>query len=1205
MQSAYCLGASLSCSKHIFPIYPDKVLFLSDADVVLSDSSFTHQSITSLNLAPNSDISLSSLIELSQSNYLLALYCRKSSYIHITTIKSTPTEQKVSVESSFQCPFLLSFCFSPLGTHLFTILDDGSLQIYDWRTGSALQSFPLSLPTATHCIASPPPLEENLEQASILTVSLPKGVHVFCIQQMDDSKFKLRKVRSLLDNFSTVSLSLFHTSTPDVAVSHTDGISIINPFYGYSLLAIPGPSHTLLSSFVLPHSDTSSFCSLVKITPETSDPQLLLYHISLSESTVTAIIIRRVCLVLDSALSHPCTFEDDVYTDFIPLNDSLVSFKSSRPIIHDAIIIDYGSLINIEELITDHVLCHHSPSIVFSTPFSESMKVGSLVKLSCQVGSDKTLIAKTQTPLPFSIRSQLNSFKPLDDEKSFGFLATAPATPLNVTARYMFLQVFNHRPDFWTVPLTSNDSSRAHPTLTTSLFHNMDITTHSTLTDVTNSTPSSISFHPSGLFAAVSVESGSKTALVPLTIMASASSYRVLPIYSGQLKFSNGGSILACSSPRFLGQNSKVSRFNSSLMLLKLKDFYCSSYLSIYCSVDAQDVGALQSVSNGSSKVIEIVWASDDSVVIALFDDGVIVQWKLNNLNNLTDGSALTQSSFVCLNENKECKPVSLQLTKLPSSLRALSSSLTVKINDDFLLLALDFNKLFVFTSTTMTLISCIPLPTNATCMTTSFLLNGDTRVVIGLASGSIVSFTLGEVLERELAKAKKSYDECLVISKAHARPLLSLVDVGGEECDYLITMSNVGFGKVYSFSNFLNNSKYSTLPSHFLIDSSLLSSTLSTPGSLTRNLGELHTQQDFKLRQVSVDFVNKLSEVTKSLAIQITRKKEEYSDLLQDISDLRASYASEIEHLDLSQAKEIDETRSSYSVMRDQRSNFIQSLEDQKRSLIDRSENEIRDLINDHELELKQHQEENSNHLQDLSLRLEKLSEELQSNVTTFQERINQCRDDGDAELASLKARLADELSAERERLTRLKAERAMLSKKIGQVKRGIEDRLVDIKSLSRHDETLLNTIQTLEQERKALVGRMKERDRVIGDKEARIFDLKIDNQDLDKWKFVLDHQIGELRGQIDPKLKEIKTLTVVVDQLFEELQNAHNRNHKMALQIREANDQLSAVQSNAKSAYVLVLDLERLFGRILTTVTKASQLTHDEGGFEQFCNN
>lgn len=51
-------------------------------------------------------------------------------------------------------------------------------------------------------------------------------------------------------------------------------------------------------------------------------------------------------------------------------------------------------------------------------------------------------------------------------------------------------------------------------------------------------------------------------------------------------------------------------------------------------------------------------------------------------------------------------------------------------------------------------------------------------------------------------------------------------------------------------------------------------------------------------------------------------------------------------------------------------------------------------------------------------------------------------------------------------------------------------------------------------------------ERESTIRDKDTRIFDLKKKTQELEKFKFVLDYKIKELKRDIGPREEEITNL-------------------------------------------------------------------------------
>lgn len=67
-----------------------------------------------------------------------------------------------------------------------------------------------------------------------------------------------------------------------------------------------------------------------------------------------------------------------------------------------------------------------------------------------------------------------------------------------------------------------------------------------------------------------------------------------------------------------------------------------------------------------------------------------------------------------------------------------------------------------------------------------------------------------------------------------------------------------------------------------------------------------------------------------------------------------------------------------------------------------------------------------------------------------------------------------------------------------------------------------------------------VKERDETISDKERRIYDLKKKNQELEKFKFVLDFKIKELKSLIEPKEEEIEQYKEQVKEMDLELQQS-----------------------------------------------------------------
>ena len=73
-----------------------------------------------------------------------------------------------------------------------------------------------------------------------------------------------------------------------------------------------------------------------------------------------------------------------------------------------------------------------------------------------------------------------------------------------------------------------------------------------------------------------------------------------------------------------------------------------------------------------------------------------------------------------------------------------------------------------------------------------------------------------------------------------------------------------------------------------------------------------------------------------------------------------------------------------------------------------------------------------------------------------------------------------------------------------------------------------------------------IQERDDTIQDKEKRIYDLKKKNQELEKFKFVLDYKIKELRRQMEPKENEIKAMKEQIQKVHTYISSEHQE-HKL----------------------------------------------------------
>ena len=93
-----------------------------------------------------------------------------------------------------------------------------------------------------------------------------------------------------------------------------------------------------------------------------------------------------------------------------------------------------------------------------------------------------------------------------------------------------------------------------------------------------------------------------------------------------------------------------------------------------------------------------------------------------------------------------------------------------------------------------------------------------------------------------------------------------------------------------------------------------------------------------------------------------------------------------------------------------------------------------------------------------------------------------------------------------------------------------------------------------------------MAERDEHIQDKERKVYDLKKRNQELEKFKFVLDFRIKELKEQVEPKENEIEDMSGQIQDINLELEKLC----KQKQHLEETIENLKSALSSKKQSYM-----------------------------------
>ena len=354
-------------------------------------------------------------------------------------------------------------------------------------------------------------------------------------------------------------------------------------------------------------------------------------------------------------------------------------------------------------------------------------------------------------------------------------------------------------------------------------------------------------------------------------------------------------------------------------------------------------------------------------------------------------------------------------------------------------------------------------------------------------------------------------------------------------------------FWKIIYQDNKMENIFYTN---EVLIGRTELEDYLQQINDLKIRMRELETEHIYKMRQTEVqhnDLVRQIHqgycEAIEELKENIQQLQEEHVNELNNINTeivkMKAAHEKEIQQMEISyEAKLIteydkyQEFEEMNNHMREKYEKEIEELEISKKETIDK-------LISKYDVQIHEKND-----------KLEELREEMAHQAHLDEQMKVQIEDDADREIIEIRAKYEKLLFIEKQANLKCKGEIGVVSNKYFISQKETDDLKRQLNHLKNEQLTFQKSLQELDREVLNLKREITERDTTIQEKERHISDMKRDNQELEKFKFVLEHKISELKKQIEPKDKEIKEHKEKIHDMESELVNLHKVNVNLELQ-------------------------------------------------------
>jgi cilia- and flagella-associated protein 57 len=169
---------------------------------------------------------------------------------------------------------------------------------------------------------------------------------------------------------------------------------------------------------------------------------------------------------------------------------------------------------------------------------------------------------------------------------------------------------------------------------------------------------------------------------------------------------------------------------------------------------------------------------------------------------------------------------------------------------------------------------------------------------------------------------------------------------------------------------------------------------------------------------------------------------------------------------------------------------------------------------------------------------------------------------EDNDTEIVKAKEYYEKRYREQEEEVAALQTANNTLLSKENLSRAELQAKMADVTEKLRQQTVLESHIESAKRDIEALTNELRERGETIADKDRRIQELQTKNQELEKFRFVLEYKRKELKTQIEPKDSEISASKEKLAHMKSETAQYQSSNEHLVLQIKSLRQKRAAQQ-------------------------------------------
>ncbi|KNE58616.1 hypothetical protein AMAG_18279 [Allomyces macrogynus ATCC 38327] len=376
----------------------------------------------------------------------------------------------------------------------------------------------------------------------------------------------------------------------------------------------------------------------------------------------------------------------------------------------------------------------------------------------------------------------------------------------------------------------------------------------------------------------------------------------------------------------------------------------------------------------------------------------------------------------------------------------------------------------------------------------------------------------------------------------------------------------------------------------------------LETMLGLRQKVDEIRLENERVLEQREVMYTQKARETTDRLVHDIEALATDNELLRQAYEENVVHHSSRLSELKAnhsSEKRELEESTQFKLKAEAERYRALEMALEQKKMQWSQHMTLIRDSLSE---ELEALREFYAKKIDEKTVEMQNLEAELTKRRSDFLAKSSDIDAGTEQEILQMQYYYEQRLKDERASLKLIQLENEEMHKKYEGLLKRIEGNKAELQKMSNDEHKLTAIIKTLEKDIAGARRELQEREDTIEDKEKRISDLKKKNKELEKFKFVLDYKIVELRKQIEPREQDIVRLQAQLGDMGVELGGyLKARNHMrfakddLLQKLKGTMRELASQQDRTRDAHAVVEAMQR-------DVMLLSQRFHDKHELKSF---